>query len=135
MARQSATTFNKIARQSGELALATPMVMAHRLTRMALAGPQPSKRDQKEFYTMGAEKVTAFSQAWTDMKLQARTGEAQQKMAQSMLSTWMQPWWLGNSKQSSTLQNAMLDVWSKGLNPVHKRATANARRLSRTRLK
>ena len=35
--------------KSMELGMAVPVVMAHRLTRMAVAGPTPSVRDRKEF--------------------------------------------------------------------------------------
>jgi hypothetical protein len=36
-----------LARQATELAMAVPQVMAHRLTRMALAGATPSARDRR----------------------------------------------------------------------------------------
>lgn len=47
----------KLARQSAELAFAAPQVIAHRVSRMWMAGTAPSARDQHEFYTMGAEKI------------------------------------------------------------------------------
>ena len=39
-----------------DLGIAAPQVVAHRLARMALAGPVPSARDQKEFAGMVLEK-------------------------------------------------------------------------------
>ena len=45
-----------------ELAFAAPQVVAHRVTRMAIAGPSLSERDRKEFERMGAEKTAAFSE-------------------------------------------------------------------------
>jgi hypothetical protein len=35
--------------KAAELAFAVPQVVAHRVTRMALAGPSLSDRDRKEF--------------------------------------------------------------------------------------
>ena len=35
-----------------DIAVAAPQVIAHRVTRMALAGPVPDARDRKEFATM-----------------------------------------------------------------------------------
>lgn len=109
-----------LSRQSAELALAVPQVMAHRLTRMALAGPFPNARDRREFHGMGQEKMLAFSQSWFAMGL---------AMSQAMQQAWL-----------AGLQGAavpLLDtqaILAKGLAPVHRKATSNARRLGRTRL-
>ena len=116
--RRRSTT---LARQATELALAAPQVVAHRLTRMALAGPTPSARDRREFHGMAQEKLHAFWQSWFAM------GWA---MTESMQQAWM-----------AMLQGArmpMLDtqrILSRGLAPVHRKATANARRLARTSLR
>ena len=110
-----------LARQAGELALAVPQVVAHRLTRMALAGPVPNARDRREFHGMMQEKVHAFWQSWFAM------GWA---MVQASQQAWI-----------AALQGArvpLLDtqaVLAHGLAPVHRKATANARRLARTRLR
>ena len=48
--------------KAAELAFAAPQVVAHRVTRMAIAGPSLSERDRKEFQRMGAEKTAAFSE-------------------------------------------------------------------------
>ena len=106
----------RLARQATELAFAVPQVVNHRLTRMALAGPFPNARDRREFYTMGQEKVHAFWQSWF-------------AMGWAMLEAVQQAW-------LAVLQGArvpMLDmqaILSRGLGPVHRRATANARRLA-----
>lgn len=111
----------KLARQASELALAVPQVMAHRLARMALAGPMPNARDRREFHAMGQEKVHAFWQSWFAM------GWA---MVEAMQQSWI-----------AILQGArvpLIDtqhVLSRGLAPVHRKATANARRLARTRMR
>ena len=64
-----------------EIAWAAPQVIAHRTTRMALAGSQPSAHDQAEFNRMWQEKVVAFSQAamrsgWEALRLQQSLGMA-----------------------------------------------------------
>ena len=111
----------RLVRQASELALAVPQVVAHRLTRMALAGPVPNARDQREFFTMGQEKVHAFWQSWFAM------GWA---MMESLQKAWL-----------ASLQGArvpLLDtqaILSRGLAPVHRAATANAKRLARTSLR
>jgi hypothetical protein len=108
----------RLARQSAELAIAVPQVVAHRLARMALAGPAPSARDRREFRNMGQEKLHAFWQSWFAM------GWA---MVQATQQAWI-----------AALQGArvpMIDahaLLSKGMAPVHRRATANAKRLART---
>ena len=107
--------------QSAQLAFAVPQVVAHRLTRMALAGPRLNSRDRREFHGMAQEKVVAFWQSWFAM------GWA---VVESMQKAWI-----------ALLQGArvpLLDtqaVLSRGLAPIHRKATANARRLARTRLR
>ena len=110
-----------LARQAAQLALAVPQGMAHRLTRLGLAAPLPRARDRREFHGMAQEKVHAFWQSWFAM------GWA---MTQGMQQAWL-----------AMLQGArvpLLDahaILSHGLTPVHRKATANARRLARTRLR
>jgi len=125
-----------IGSQSTELALAVPQVMAHRLTRMAIAGPTLSARDRKEFNLMIAEKNAAMAEAWTAMATHAwRTNQA---LALSMMgSLWSPSPWRTNptSAFAAQLQNAALGILGQGLAPVHRKATANARRLAKTRLR
>ncbi|QLQ33160.1 MAG: hypothetical protein HZT40_17955 [Candidatus Thiothrix singaporensis] len=51
MARKSIPTM------TAEMALAVPQVVAHRLTRMALAGTTPSVRDQKNSNAWGGKSL------------------------------------------------------------------------------
>ncbi|HIV72779.1 MAG TPA: hypothetical protein H9903_17715 [Candidatus Aquabacterium excrementipullorum] len=125
-----------LATQTAELALATPQVMAHRLTRMALAGHNPNARDQKEFHLMGAEKVAAFQESWMAMGLQA--WRVQMQMWNSAMQAFWMPWGRTLPTASSTLgqwQKATLGILGQGMAPVHRRAVANAKRLGRTRLR
>ncbi|MFZ6646935.1 polyhydroxyalkanoate granule-associated phasin [Undibacterium sp. TJN25] len=123
---------NRLIQQSSELMFAVPQVMAHRLTRMALAGHQPGAKDAKEFQLMGAEKVAAFNESWMAMATQAM--QSQQQVALGMMSAWLNP--TRNAYGSvSQLQSAALDIIEKGFSPVHKRAVGNARRLGRNKAK
>jgi hypothetical protein len=125
--RQSASLIFKVT----ELAFAVPQVVAHRVTRMALAGTSPTARDQREFQQMGAEKMAAFTESWNAMATQAF--RANYVLATSFWRSWLS----GKPPQvsGSQLHNAALGVLGKGLGPVHRRAVANAKRLARTRLR
>jgi hypothetical protein len=110
----------RLARQAAELSFAVPQVMVHRLARMALAGPVLSARDRKEFHGMGQEKVHAFWQSWFAMGW--AMVEAMQQASIAMLQGARVP---------------MIDaerILSRGMAPVHRKATANARRLARMEL-
>ncbi len=122
-----------IARQAAELAVAVPQVIAHRLSRLALAGPAPSARDRREFQRMGAEKAAAFAESWNAMARQ--TLEANQTLASSFLRALGAPARAQASAQSATRQvgRAVTAIVQAGLAPVHRRAVANAKRLSRAK--
>ncbi|MDE1947270.1 MAG: hypothetical protein KGL43_17700 [Burkholderiales bacterium] len=124
------------ARKAAELTLAVPQVVAHRVARMALAGPTPSARDRKEFIGMVAEKQAAFFSSWSAMATQAAI--ANQALALSWLRAFAPPG-VGKRTTPAALaaqwQGAGLAVLDKGLDPVHRKAVANARRLARTKLR
>ena len=115
--------------------MAVPQVVAHRVTRMALAGPTLSDRDRKEFQMMAYEKHAAFAQAWSDMAMHAF--RANQVLMASMLRSFFTPFlYKGPSAASAAaqIQNAAIGVLGKGLAPVHRKAVSNARRLAKTKL-
>jgi hypothetical protein len=87
-----------------ELSIAAPQVIAHRTARMLAAGGHPNARDRLEFQRMSTEKVFAFWESMTAMYMAA----------------WLTPF-------------SAAKIMAKGLDPVHRRATANARRLRRIR--
>jgi len=126
-------TTRVLARKSLELGIAAPIVMAHRLTRIAMAGQAPSTRDRREFDRMVKEKQVAFRDSWNAMAMQAF--RAQHAFSVSLLSSfWMPP--RGGAKSVATrLHRDALGILDKGLAPVHRKAVANARRLSRTKLR
>ena len=84
---------------------------------------------------MGAEKAAAFAESWNAMAQQAL--EATPALAFSCLRAFGSPARAQASAQSATRQvgRAALGMVQKGLAPVHRRAVANAKRLSRTKFK
>jgi hypothetical protein len=126
----------KLAAKSIELSVAAPQVVAHRMARMVLAGPNLSDRDRKEFKRMVDEKHTAFVQAWSDMSRQAL--RANQAIATSMLRCFLSPFSYQKPSAAAVatqVQRALVDVLGKGLAPVHRKAVSNAKRLAKTKLR
>ena len=122
--------------KTAELAFAVPLVVAHRITRMAIAGFSPTERDRKEFQRMGTEKTTAFIESWNAMAMQGI--RANQALTASVVQAFWAPWISGKPSARAAmtrLHNAALGVIGKGMGPVHRRAVGNAKRLARTKLR
>ena len=119
--------------KSAELAIAAPQVIAHRVARMAIAGPKLSARDRNELQLMVAEKMAGFGEAWIAMVLQ--TIRANQTVAVSLFRAFWVPSLRRRTAVAVQLQSAALDILAKGLAPVHRKAVANAKRLARTKLR
>jgi hypothetical protein len=123
-----------LAVQAAELAFAAPQVVAHRMTRMALAGTSPSARDRKEFRRMGTEKVAALAESWNAMAVEAVL--ANQRMALSYMQSLWFPW-LGPKRSAKSasrqMTKAALGILGEGMAPIHRRAVSNAKRLGRAR--
>lgn len=136
MVARKARGSRSLATKAAELAFAVPQVVAHRVTRMALSGPRLSLRDRKEFERMVAEKNAAFGESWQAMAAQAAV--AHQQLAASFFRSFLAvargrtP---SAAASAAQLHKAALGVLGKGLAPVHRKATANAKRLARTRLR
>ena len=85
---------------------------------------------------MVAEKNDAFGESWRAMAAQAAL--ANQALAASFFRSFLaaaagkKPPAAATAKQ---LHKAALGVLGKGLAPVHRKAVANAKRLSRTKLR
>ena len=127
---------NPLIAKAAELAFAVPQVVAHRVTRMAIAGPSLSDRDRKEFRRMSAEKTAAFSESWNAMTRQAL--RANQALAASFFRAFCWPLLGGRPSAGALagqLHGSALGVLDKGMAPVHRKAVANAKRLARTRLR
>ena len=122
--------------KAAELAFAVPQVVAHRMTRMALAGASPSARDREEFELMSAEKKAAFSESWNAMASQAL--KAHQTLTLSFWRSLWSPSFADKPTASAVItqwRDAAVGVLGKGMAPVHSRAVANAKRLGRTKLR
>ncbi len=136
MATRRKRVSGTLATQAAELAMAVPQVVAHRVTRMALSGPKLSARDRKEFELMVAEKNSAFAQSWSAMATQAVI--ANQALAASFFRSFLSGA-VGKRpsavRSAAEIQKAALGILGKGLAPVHRKATANAKRLARTKLR
>ena len=122
--------------KAAELAFAVPQVVAHRVARMALAGPSLSDRDRKEFLGMGAEKTAAFTESFNAMAVHA--AGANQAFATSFLQSMWSPS-LGSGASlaaaAAKLHSAALATFAEGMGPLHEKVVANAKRLARTRLR
>lgn len=121
-----------VAVQAAELSAAVPQVVFHRMARLAMAGIHPKPGDRAEFRRMGAEKVAAWQESWLAMWQQAWV--LQQQVLSAMVQAAWSPW--SGERPSPArvhrqLSESTADIVSKGLAPVHRRAVANARRLSR----
>jgi hypothetical protein len=121
--RRATSTAVKLA----ELGLAAPQVIAHRLTRMVMAGPTISARDRKEFAGMVMEKQAAVAQAWMGMFTEGV--RLQQQLALSLF-TGATP-----RLHAARAKSAASRIASTGLAPFHRKAVANAKRLARTKLR
>lgn len=149
------TVWGDLAAQTSEMMTASAQVITHRGLRMAMAGPVPNRRDQEEFSLMGQEKMDALSESAHAMTIRM-LGLHQQvaKLAlQELLTgtkeliafatgTFLKPNPIEKNKpvnrhlkQStnllSQLNASIADVAQTGLDPLHSRATANAKRLAK----
>lgn len=111
--RRRASSFSRAV----ELSLIAPQVVALRSLRM---------HDQREMQRMGTEKALAFWESMNAMGMQM--ARANQEYALFAMRQWWSPW-------MSPWQTAAAagKVFEQGLRPIHRRASANARRLRRAR--
>lgn len=119
-----------------DIGWAAPQVIAYRTRRMLSGGPFPLQADRDEFRRMFEEKAEAwFEASW---RMSTEMGRQWLEIATST----MQPWWLFSASPAAGWQSAWRGAarqWARsaphiarlGTVPVHRRATANARRLGR----
>jgi hypothetical protein len=106
--------------------MAVPQVVALRTARMLAAGANPSARDRRELERMRTEKVLA---AWESLNVMGlELAKAQQQYALFAMRQWWAPWVSPWSMAAGAMR-----ILDKGLAPVHRRASANARRLRKLR--
>ncbi len=125
-----------LAEKVAELSVAVPQVVAHRLARMALAGPVVSARDWQELERMVTEKQFAFAEAWFAMAISSLQAY-QTFTAWFFLSLWSPPGQgsLTPVEIAQRLGGSALEVTEQAIAPVHRKAVANAKRLGRSRLR
>jgi hypothetical protein len=107
-----------------ELAIAAPLVVIERFTRMALAGPSPSEHDGKEFLRMYTEKMHAFTESWLAMTT------AIIRANQGLASSFFRPFTVSSL---SELHGNTIDILDQGMAPLHRTTMDNVVRLSRKR--
>jgi hypothetical protein len=133
--------------QMWEIAVAAPQVVAHRTARAARSGPTPPTADRKELTRMTQEKFEACGESAGAMA--AEIVKANLALWPSVVRAgWTLPsaMWMPTARAGSLLSASALAaaavpriassaasrVLAKSLAPVHRRVTANAKRL-RTR--
>ena len=84
---------------------------------------------------MGAEKSMAFAESGNAMTV--RTFRAYYELSVSFWRSYWRYWLSGKPSTftSSQMRNAAFGILDKGISPVHRRAIANAKRLTRTGLR
>ena len=139
-----------------QMSAAAAQVIAIRTTRMAVAGIHPTAADQREMSLMGAEKVDAFSRAGQALASGAapllvglagqafRTGMDVLNATAHLAASRSIPQTLARQRkltdalvrsssgaQHGAASDATARLAHRALAPVHAKATANARRLTR----
>ena len=160
MKRNSRTAFGNpflvwtdLAWQFGEMWVASAQVITHRTSRMAAAGPLPNERDRQEFALMSREKMEAATESSHAVaaQLTAMYCEFGVSAFRHMLSGTAALMSLAASRtvgqsiarhatlartvsrslqMASEMSESGARLARHSLQPVHARATANARRLS-----
>ena len=141
-----------LALKTSEMMLASAQVIAHRTRRIAAAGATPNAVDRTEFALMGQEKLEAATESARNMATHMMTMDPfiAVRATQQMLSAAAAMMSLAGSRtvsQTLARQARLVRALSRsagtasriagssgrlahrGLKPIHKRATANARRL------
>jgi hypothetical protein len=142
--------------KTGEMMLASAQVIGHRTNRMALAGPTPNTRDQREFALMGQEKIVvaaewAQAMALSMIRLNQQVGAlafkqmligatAMMALASSRTtrqSVARQARFVRDTMDNSAVATSQISasaarLVNKGLKPIHSRAKRNAKRLAKT---
>lgn len=147
--------WSKIAWNATEMLMASAQVIHHRTGRIAKAGAIPNRKDQREFLLMGQEKFDAAAESAQAVTLRmfrmnqeigsllfrqmvAGTGSllalggARAGMPSSALQTALVRNTIANSTDlTAQFMRSLAKVAHHGLQPIHIRATANARRLGK----
>jgi beta-phosphoglucomutase-like phosphatase (HAD superfamily) len=145
----------ELALKTGEMMLASAEVIGHRTNQMAIAGPKPSSRDRREFTLMGQEKIEAANESAQAIAAQMmrinplpgwRAFSRTVAVANAMMSVASSRTVAQSLRRQAALARTLAQsgatapqicksaaqvAWH-GLNPLHSRATANAKRLRKS---
>jgi len=140
---------------STQMLMTSAQVIGHRASRMLLAGAAPSLRDQREFTLMGEEKaaatvesVQAVAQGMLKLGQQLTVMASRQMLAgvplMMSLATSVTPQQstarqtnlaragLANAREAnSRIATAIPRIARKSMRPIHAKASANRKRLSK----
>lgn len=147
------SAWSRFALQTGEMLMASAQVINHRTQRIAVAGTQPNARDRREFTLMGQEKIDAAMESaqaivarMITMQVQLSTlafrqtlegfsgwialaGSPTLAMSAKGHAALMRDAIRNSTRMLSQASGSMARVAHHGLQPIHSRATGNARRL------
>lgn len=147
--------WSRLAWKAGEMAVSSAQVIGHRGSRFLLSGSAPNVRDQREFALMGQEKGEAMLESAQAIVL--RTLTLNQQLAtlafKQLLSTsatlvsiassctaaesverqmkLVRETMTGSAAAASKLSGSTAGIARSALKPVHRRVSANARRLGK----
>ena len=148
------TLWTDLALKTTEMMFASAEVIGHRTKRMAAAAPNPSARDRREFALMGQEKIEAAARSASAMAaymmtmnpllgvratqhmLQTATAAMSLAQSRSLSQAFARQAALvsavgRSAKTASRLATSSAQLAGRGLEPIHARATANAKRLGK----
>jgi hypothetical protein len=124
--------------KAAELSLAAPRVIALRTARILAAGVDPAARDRRALSQMAWEKIAAWQESMHAMTAQVYKAQVQWNLgALRLWWAWCtSPWPLLAARPGYRIVHArwersMARVIDKGIAPVHRRVTSNARRMSK----
>ena len=129
--------------RSLELSMAAPAVIAMRTARMMASGAAPSAADRREMSRMVSEKTSAFTRSWFAMAARQQRAQVEWWSAFARAcwspSNALRPGFAFDAAKARSLSKRMqasqASVLAHGLAPIHRTATANLRRLSKTRVR
>lgn len=132
MSTRSATKEGRTGKQIADLAMTAPIVIAQRMSRMAVPGVQSSAAGKRESRRMINEKVAASTEA--AIGVTAAIMRANANFATLLMRSWFTSGGSPNRQAAAftnLMRSAAADVSSSAIAPALRKVKANARRLSR----
>lgn len=147
--------WSELAFKTGEMMLASALVIGQRTNRMAGAGLSPSASDQREFALMGSEKISAAAESAHAMassmlslnqQIAALAFKQMLTGATAMMSllssrtpgqsvarqaSFVRDSMANSTVAASQLSTSTAQLVKRGLKPIHSRAKGNAKRLAK----